>query len=477
MKKKFSAFIRFSNGLSGILFSCILLTGLNSCTKYFYNGLPVASIPTHIPLALSVDSSKWVSWNIMFSARLNDASRTQQINSIKDYVTNYLALYGYIPSFREIYCPCDSTLYNLNVTPLYASGSSFQPPPPPPPPQGGSGGDIPYVASINNSLLTDVKKQIEDPNYNPNTGNKYTLNKIGTNSKLLAIMDTGLDPDYFDSQISQLIWNDPHRAKTLRNFTFNNPSLPDEYFNDDHLGKHGTAVTTIALQAMGNVPSYPHIMVLKVLDKNESGSTFNVGCALSYAIQNHATIINASLGYYPTTHDIPDPVLFHYLNLCNTAGTDSIFVFAAAGNLPLPHNNPLCSSPTPTGNNLSDVTGRLFYPACFSDNLHNVITITGLKDFNQSCIYQNYSEKYVSIGVLNQSPSCCSFSLQSINLGFEGSSFATPFASGKVMGRLLSSVGATVPSIRQCINFVTQTNGSLLSVTKDGRYIDNGSSQ
>ncbi len=432
------------------------------------------------------DSSKWISWNIMFPPGSNDAFRAQQIDVVKDYIKNYLAMYNFMPSYYEIYCPCDSSLYNLNVTPvpLSGSGQAYNPPTPPPPPHGGSGDNIPYIASLNNRLVVDSPSQNAiDPNsVNYAADNKFALNNVGTNSRILAIMDTGLDPDYFDSKLGKLIWTDPG-GRTLRNFTFNAPAFTPasslDYFQDDNLKKHGTAVATIALEAMGNVSSYPKIMVLKVLDSKESGTTFNVGCALSYAIKNHATIINASLGYYDTT-GISDPVLAHYLNRCNTPGTDSIFVFAAAGNLPLPHDpNLLCKFPVPASNELLNGPAaiRLFYPASFSDNLNNVISITGLRDLNQSCVYQNYSARYVTLGVLNNSQNCCAFFLKSIkpsqSSGFEGSSFATPVFSGKVMANLINVVGAAAPTVRQSINFVTHTISSLLKVTRDGRFIDN----
>ncbi|MBS1600967.1 MAG: S8/S53 family peptidase [Bacteroidetes bacterium] len=482
MKKKISFINILSNNCLRMLWICLLIGGLSSCTKFFYNDVSVPGPPSHSYLNLTVDSSKWLDWNIMFPPNTNSATRQQQVQLIKTYIDNYLAVYGFTATYREIYCPCDSSLFNLNATPLNGSGKSYQPPPTPPPPTGGSGGDIGYVASINNSLIVDsaIKKTKDDPNYpnNQYTG-KFTLAQIPVNEKIFAVMDTGLDPDLFSTNINQLIWKDAH-FPTYRNFTFNTASpLTWENGNDDHPGKHGTAVTTIALQSMGNLSSYPQIMVLKVLDNNERGTTFNVGCALSYAIKNHATVINASLGYYDFGTNARDTVLSRYLRLCNVAGQDSIFVFAAAGNLPLPHDlNTICQSPSPAANELkiASTSTRLFYPACFSDVLPNVISVTGLKDLNNSCIYQNYSGKYVSLGVPNSrgSQSCCQFYLPSIGSIYEGSSFATPVASGKLMGQFLRSSGVTVISLRQSLNAIMQSSGSLSNVTKNGKYIDNG---
>jgi len=463
MKKKFQVFFCLLHRLRLIIWCCLLAASLNSCTKFFYNNLPISVSPYHV---IPVDSPQWVSWNVLFQPGSDAATRSQQIAIIKDYIRNYLAVYNFTPSFREQFCPCDSTLYNINAIPVLGSGQSLIPPPPPPPPPHGSGDN--FVATLNHTFVLDSVSKVDTENIA-----KIHLNNVSVNtSRLLAIMDTGLDTTFFDSKIRELLWTSS-TGMTLRNFTFDNPFHNLDYFRDDNPGKHGTAVTTIALQAMGATTTYPGLMVLKVLNNNESGTTFNVGCAMSYAIQNHATIINASLGYY-TDNPEPDPVLNRYLARCNEQ-QDSIFVFAAAGNLPSPHMLPLCTSPTPSSNELlGSPTNRLFYPACFSDALPNVITVTGLRDLSGSCIYQNYSSRYVSLGVKNDQQSCCIFTLSSIHMGFEGSSFATPVVSGKVMWAMLNHPGVTALTVRQALNTVTQKASTLINVTKDGTFLQIG---
>ena len=61
------------------------------------------------------------------------------------------------------------------------------------------------------------------------------------------------------------------------------------------------------------------------------GNTFSVSCGLSYAVQKQATLVNASLGYY--SHGQVDPILLHYVRLCNDANPDPIPILAAAGNI------------------------------------------------------------------------------------------------------------------------------------------------
>jgi len=280
----------FTGIVSTIAAACLLLSGFGSCTvlKGPYTFLPqITSQGYSLPVT---DSSNWVNWNIIFSPGANDETKTRQIQDVEKYISGYLALYGFTASFTPTYCPCDSTLFNLSAKPLLGSGQSYSSPPPPPPPPGASGDNFPYTTSLNNSVNIDMPViTADDPNNtNPYTnmvisGAKFAIhNTTVSDSIILAIMDTGLDPGYFDNNLGKLIWKDSHR-QTMRNFFAFNAGFSAEYMMDDHPGKHGTAVTMLALQAMESVPVYPKIMVLKVLDKNEKGTTFNVGCALSYA--------------------------------------------------------------------------------------------------------------------------------------------------------------------------------------------------
>ncbi len=469
-----------------IIMGVALMSTFSSCKNFSEKNNPVSAISY-----IDTSKAKWVDWNIMFSPGADSAMRAQQEQDVENYINAYLAPYGFIAKFtKRIYCPCDSSLFNLTATPVQGSGGSLQAPSPPPPPPAVSGGNLPYTVSINNSLDPDMPS-LDDTsnvnfNYRINIGSIFPINHV-TNideTKILAIMDTGLDPDKFDNTIGKLIWKDPH-GPTLRNFfAFNSTQYRADYGMDDYAGKHGSAVTMIALKAMGTATVYPKIMVLKVFDANEKGSTFNIGCALSYAIKHHATIVNASLGYNDQT-GVPDAVLSHYLSICNTTpGTDSVFVFAAAGNMPQPHDkNFLCGTPTLTSNQLykNSAAINLFYPACFNDELPNVISVTGLQDMNQSCYFQHYSSKYVSLGVLNADTgsmrTCCQFALPPLGYIFEGSSFATPVASGKAMAKILNTVGAGQISVRQSLNLITGKNPSLELVTKDGRFIGSGANQ
>lgn len=461
----------FLNRLSPIVLYISLIVCSGSChLKYTLD-----KAPSHPPFSEYPHQAKWLDWNVLFQPGANNASRLQYMNYLQQYITDYINQYNatnsprFVVSQTYIYCPCDSLLYNFSVTPLFASGQAPNPPIPPGRGQGGSGDAVQYT-NLNNSVTIDSITQLMKP---IDTTGIINLGSFSMDtSKTLAIMDTGLDSTLYADHFKGLLWKAPG-GNTIRNFLwFNNGQYLDYYADDDQF-KHGSAVTTIALQALEKSfdkrPVMPRVMVLKVLDNNRIGSTFTVSCALSYAVQNQATLVNASLGYY-SSGDV-DSVLRHYVGLCHTAGPKSIPLLAAAGNLPGVHNPPLCGN-TDKQNELTP--SRLFFPGCFTTSFPNVISVTGLQNPQLSCFYQNYSNTYVSVGVENipaSGPNCCAFQLPFLLSGYEGSSFATPVVSGKIMGCLLETLPGTVPP--DCLDKISKTppQPSPKDVTIDGRYI------
>jgi Subtilase family len=449
----------------------MLVTLISSCRRkeisyvtYLTTGYPEGNL------------SKWVDWNVLFKPGTDSATRARYMNYLAYYVDSTLIAYNTLTGktlavYTRPYftCPCDTLLVNFNAIGLAGSGLPANPKPPCC--GAGGSGDIVDLQNVNNSFVIDSVTQMDQK---LDTSLVYLKPSNIDTAKTLAVMDTGLDSAKFQNNFAGLLWSDPSKP-TIRNFLSYENFRNLDYYADDDPHKHGTAVTTIALKAAEsyNVPDphKPRVMVLKVLDSNRMGSTFSVSCALSYAFQNHATLINASLGYY-STGDI-DSVLKRYVDLCKRAQPNPIPILAAAGNVMGMHYPPLCSPPpVSTGNELSSKAHRLFYPACFSSEENsNIITVTGLQTNVTSCIYQNYSEEYVIIGVLtNPSNSkCCAF--DALNRYYEGSSFATPFVSGKLMGCLLSQTSSTTQ--QNCLDVIAPLPSSVPSApaTKKGRYI------
>jgi hypothetical protein len=414
-------------------------------------------------------SSIWGTWNVLFKPGTDRNKRSQALLDVENALIDQFnslnpRLNGYRINFRVFYCVCDSLLYNIDAQLLNGNGESVTSPPPPPP-SGGSG-DVQFV-SFNNKMV-DVDDSLAQVLLPDSIRKDYSLTdrrptKLG--SQILAVIDTGLDTTFFSSEILRIIWRDDG-APTI--FSVINPSGTG-LLMDDHLGKHGTVVTGLALQALkenvaslagatGNENILPRIMSIKALDKDKRGSTFTVSCALSYAIQHHAALVNASLGYYGSA-GLVDSVFRHYVNLCGE-GAKPITIFAAAGNIPGGRlQNQICLQ-APPGNALSP--SRMFYPACFSLEFNHVLAITGLKDTHSSCYYQNYSSTYVSLGVKPDAV-CCHFGLP-FAMG-EGTSFATPVATGTSLGFILN--GHAVSDFLAAVSRETTPPVA----TKDGKYI------
>ncbi len=472
MKKNNPLLKRKSNRISrkGIFLSMILFLqvfALKSQAQDYQHQLITRSRKAY---GNSDTVKRWMSWNILFHESASDLDKDNYINELETKIDQHISHYNsttgrnFKVDYHVVHCPCDPRLTNLNAT--QSIGSSGNPVPPKPPPAGGSG-DI-----VSGNMNIDHDPPLGEGKYNINVVEKkvpLTIKSVDK-TRILAVMDTGLDPDLFGTSFNELLWSDPDSKVTIRNFQFYHNNQPLEYSMDDEVHIHGTAVTTIALQeferASGNISNpKPMIMVLKVLDELGRGNTFSVSCGLSYAVQKKATLVNASLGYY--SKGKVDPILLHYVNLCNDAKPVPIPILAAAGNIRGAHNpNSLCN----TGNNGNELTKiNTFHPASFSKSIPNVISVTTIQNPTTPCFYQNYSNEYVNVGVANGSGSrCCKFSVPFRSFGYEGSSFATPFISGKIMACLME--GGTLLSCRA--QWSTAPVGTE-TITKGGKYVPN----
>lgn len=422
---------------------------------------------------------KRVSWNILFGNNTDFTDRKQAIQNVKDSLVRY---YNYnhhdtIPVFDSaLYCPCDSLLYNLNMRFVDGSGGSVSSPPPAKPGPDGSGDYVAIQYISNNNPILEM-----EPNEKPPA--RLNMSRIplifsGVNdTNVLAIIDTGIDTAVFSPNVKKLLWKSTTQEATMYNFL---PRQNLYNFKDDHKSRHGTVVTAIALKALstgGTGTQYPKIMILKALDSNKRGSIFSVSCALSYARKNKATVVNASLGYYGKA----DSVLLHYIQLCKSNAGRPILIFAAAGNTPMSGNlTNNCTSPG-TGNQLT--TTRTFFPASWSPQLKHVITVTGLNIWGGSCYFQNYSKKFVTLGVSNRKSGqgrmqggCCSYKVPFRDNYYTGSSFATPVACGMLMRYMLNNNFST----RQLLHAIAfpgdGPTGNIIhqgtpAVTVDGKYL------
>jgi len=386
---------------------------------------------------ISYDSTKkysWVSWNVLFQPGTDKATRDNYMGFLHHYVDSIWHLFkpdGPALNFYDtVFCPCDTLLYAFDARPLSGQGLPVSPPPPPIVPGRGD------LINKNNQFAVDTVQSYDSAVNISDEKSRVFITRGGiAEDKVLAIMDTGLDTVLFAPSIRSLLWRDPAGAP-IRNFLWYLNGLPQDYFYDDDSHKHGTAVTSIALKAIESSRmshlAYPSIMVLKVLDSNRVGNTFSVSCALSYAAKHNATLVNASLGYIDSTGQV-DVILKHYVEQCRVHPR-SIPILAAAGNTPLPHDpNRICEK---ASDNNRLTSAGLVYPGCFNTTENNVFMVTGLRLNNLGCNYQYFSNVYVTIGVVPGSANtCCHFN--SLGKVYEGSSFETPFVSGRLMAHFI----------------------------------------
>ncbi|MDH7461263.1 S8/S53 family peptidase [Chitinophagaceae bacterium 26-R-25] len=422
----------------------------------------------------------YVNWNVSTNPNASDDEKKRSLDSVIAYVRGLKypydstgkgreegnngagggkKIYSYTDSIKVYTCPCDPNLINItaNLIVIDSAGDTTLKPPPPPktpkiilapptpnqPTSGGGGGMDTIVQSIRPGVR--IK------------GFPGTASKRG----ILAILDTGLDTTLFDPQIRSLIWQEPVPGNTLYNFL---PGEDPKILLDDNASRHGSAATAIALSQVAD--QSPRIMVLKVLDAHGHGSVFSVSCGLAYARKNNASVINASLGYYGEQ----DSVFTKYF----TKIYDSTVIVAAAGNDTSEHHNndKLCYQPVKPSNQLTP--HHMFFPACFSKSTSDLISVTGLtgnRDVMWPCYYQNYSDEYVTLGVLKSDTGCCTMNVPFLLYPVEGSSFVAPVVSGRVVNYIIQN--GFRPTAKIYLQGIGVNNAVPVKYTVNGQYIGN----
>ncbi len=438
---------------------------------------------------------KWVNWVSVFKPGTNaeqrqavfsrlrneiiSVNREKQL-SPRDSIVNPVKYYLYhyivdslkldrdfvITNIREYDCNCDdSLLWNITADIVTDSSGITVPSPKPPAPKTKVQGD-PFEAFTNNDKVADPRN-IPSPLLKGSRLRFPTAVKVSDDA-VIAIIDTGIDTAYLDEGVKKNIIYE--RKKGSRRFI---TGLDPANFSDNHVMRHGTAVASIAMNAYfkeSGSKELPRILALKALDDTGSGTLFDFICALSYAIQQKATVINASMGYYGERNEALDAYL-------EKAMRDSIPLVAAAGNDTLEHKSPDCFHQLNANNLLN--TGHLFFPACnaLDQRKFNVISVTGFSSPGMPCYYQNYSENYVTLGVLNdQQDSCdCYYTVPFIDqrIPVSGSSFATPVVSGKLAFRLnLAGRRFLVDEHLAVMGSVLNAPAASSNVTMHNRYIN-----
>lgn len=236
--------------------------------------------------------------------------------------------------------------------------------------------------------------------------------EIGTGNKnqVVAILDSGIDLKHED--LKNNLWvnklelevnamDDDHNGfiNDLNgwNFVDNNSNIQDD-------NNHGSAVAgVIAADTKNGVGSRgllenASVMAIKILDKNGMGSTERAVRAIQYAVNNGASVINASWG-----GTLFDQALFDTISWANDKGV--LFVCAAGND---PKDNDTDDKPT--------------FPASF--RLPNVVSVAAHDPKGELTAFSSFGKQSVHIAA----PGIAIYT--TIIGGYksmDGTSFATPF--------------------------------------------------
>lgn len=313
-----------------------------------------------------------------------------------------------------------------------------------PPPVKGEGDKVPGANGYfsNYIISEDLPKTPVD------LASQMTYSNDNSKSLLkIAVMDTGLDTSKIDSEGLVMLPESTDCPKGSWNFV---DSSQPKNFHDDHTSQHGTWVTQLLLDRLGS--NNVQILALKVLDKDKKGDLFSLLCAINHSIRNNVTAINMSLGYYGQENAL----LKKYMAALKEK---NIWVFAAAGNADELADNE--EKQINRGVNFRDLDARhnKFYPACFSKDFDNIITVTSIQNGGNVCSNQNFSAKYVNVGVMTdlqivtdiqgrtRQENNCGFNYSDVYLN--GSSFATPILAGKFLKTTTQSARESILSTIQ----------------------------
>jgi hypothetical protein len=327
-------------------------------------------------------------------------------------------------------------------------------------------------------------------NYNRQS---YPVNDLAGKSIVrIAVLDTGVDTAQFIHP--SYLWTNERERRDRKDEDANcytddvagwNFLNNDAEFDDNNINIHGTLVTKYIIdQFRASTTQGVQIMALKTHDATGAGNLFASICAIYYAIENQANIINASWGFYNFG---ANPVPFLDSLVTQVLPRNGILFVTAAGNkvdafdsharrvYRAMHGTDISAA------GLRNLEIHNFYPALFSRAGNNVITTT-TTDAVRVSPTQNYSALYVDLGVLADQVTTTSmkfivpFSISATPQYISGSSFATAIACGKIGAQFKRSLYA--PGISKD-NVFTEMGGTirrsaplgLNSLIRGGRYI------
>jgi hypothetical protein len=298
------------------------------------------------------------------------------------------------------------------------------------------------VNFMQNIPMDSMEKKFKDFDYS--NFKKVNNDTSGKEVVRIAVLDTGIDTQKIISTSYRWTNRQEVSAGAL-------PQKDDDgnCYNDDNFGWnfidnnndvsennpdfHGTLVSHYIINEFAaSKDNAVEIMTLKTHDSNGRGDLFSSICAIHYAMENGANIINASWGFY-YYEDRPHPYLEKLIT--EVLKDQGILFVAAAGNKDQVQDIIAQSAHYIPANHLRNLEYHKFYPACLSTEDNNVLTIT-TADTVEVSPTQNYSSKYVDLGAMPDEVTSTSMKFMVPFNGpvgyISGSSFAAAIATGKI---------------------------------------------
>ena len=302
-----------------------------------------------------------------------------------------------------------------------------------------------YSLNFLSNVPLDTKLDFQSFNYNKKP---IEFGGEGKDTIMVAVLDTGIDATHVVSP--NLLWRNADEKKNEKDDDGNCYDDDTDGWNfigensdvkDDNQNLHGTLVSHYIINEFALSPkNFVQIMVLKTHDKDGIGDLFSSICAIHYAMDKGANIINASWGFY-YYRDGPHPYLDRLIT--ETLRENGILFVTAAGNkIEEVDKFARKAYREEHGVEVPDTMLRNleyhnFYPACLSFKGKNVVTVT-TTDGTLVSPTQNYSERYVDVGVMRDvdEDEANAMKFRTPFTGptafVRGSSFATAIACGKI---------------------------------------------
>ncbi|MCG8329761.1 MAG: S8 family serine peptidase [Chitinophagales bacterium] len=288
---------------------------------------------------------------------------------------------------------------------------------------------------------------------------------ISEDNMVIAVIDGGiaLDEDYFGNYK----WTNQDEAYSpsmlpygIDHIDNDNNGFVDDFYGYDFilnlpLGsgalEHGSKVASVIINAYKEYESILEkqlqLMDCKIFDKEGQSNTFTAACAMHYAMQEGADVLNLSWGFYAE----PDDTSY----LLIEAAIDSAIV----------RGIPVI---TAAGNDTINIDNCNFYPAYFAVKYPNVLSVGALANDGSLADFSNYGCQGVSVAALGKEVEVLgSDGGNSQSQPRDGTSYSAPFVS-----LLVGYLKAAKPSksVESIIDFIKELAGMQLPNINGIRY-------